>query len=62
METPQKLITALPGEPGFVTRTGLAAGLYRVSTTPLMYRFAWFVQDVRADAAQGLKPRKQVLV
>jgi len=40
----------------------LAAGLYRVSTTPLMYRSAWCVQAVRAGAAQGLKPRKQVLV
>ena len=61
METPQKLITALPGEPGFVTRASLAAGLCRVSTTPLMYGFAWSVQDARAGAAQGLKPRKQVL-
>jgi len=59
METPQKLITALPG---LVTRTSLAAGLYRVSTTPLMYRSAWCVQAVRAGTAQGLKPRKQVLV
>lgn len=58
METPQKLITALPG---FVTRTILAAGLCRVSTTPLMYRSAWCEQAARAGAAQGLKPRNQVL-
>lgn len=59
METPQKLITALPGS---ATRASLAAGLYRVSTAPLRYHSAWCVQAVRADTAQGLKRRKQVLV